>query len=56
MPIEIRELVIKATIAENSSATAASATGGTGGGATDDASVQKIVDQVLSKIRNKNER
>ncbi len=56
MPIEIRELVIKATIAENAPSTAAPAAGNTGGGATDDATVQKIVDQVLSKIRNKNER
>ncbi len=56
MPIEIRELVIKATIADNAQPAPASPAPSGGGGAADDATVQKIVDQVLNKIRNKNER
>ncbi|MCD6063676.1 MAG: hypothetical protein K0R82_1587 [Flavipsychrobacter sp.] len=55
MPIEIRELVIKATIDETAQQQATPAAG-SGGGQVDEKAVQKIVDEVLRKIRNINER
>lgn len=55
MPIEIRELVIKATIADNAQQQPAAAPGNAGG-SVDDNTVQKIIDQVLSKMKNANER
>ncbi|MBN9297683.1 MAG: hypothetical protein J0I41_11755 [Filimonas sp.] len=54
MPIEIRELVIKATVSS-----AAPAGGGQQSNAAqsaDDSKVQRILDEVLKKIKNKNER
>lgn len=55
MPIEIRELVIKATIDETAPQSSSSSSGG-GATKVDDTAVQKIIDQVLTKIRNINER
>jgi hypothetical protein len=58
MPIEIKELIIKATVStENRRAV-------TGGGAkakradteSDNVNVQKIINEVFSKIKNKEER
>lgn len=56
MPIEIRELVIRATVADNSQQQQPAAQSSGTGGAVDESTVQKIVDQVLTRIGDKNER
>lgn len=56
MPVEIRELVIKATIDESAPQQSSTSSGNGGTAKVDDTAVQKIIDQVLSKLRNINER
>ena len=53
MPIEIRELVIKAEI---DSGTRQSSTSESGGGGLSEEVIQRIVDQVVGVIKNKKER
>jgi hypothetical protein len=51
MPVEIRELIIRATITDNN------AGGALNRALTDDAKkLQKILDEVLNKLKSKNER
>ena len=57
MPIEIRELIIKTRVEENTSKTASlsnsSATGGKGAASTD---AQEIIDKVIDILKSKKER
>lgn len=54
MPIEIRELVIKAEIDSGTRQSSTSESGG-GGGLSEEV-IQRIVDQVVEVIKNKKER
>jgi|APTNR8051073442_1049403.scaffolds.fasta_scaffold00905_6 hypothetical protein len=58
MPIEIRELVIKATIGEESTNTGNNGNGSGGGGevANQDAIVKACVERVLEIMKQKQER
>lgn len=58
MPIEIRELVIKATIGEESTNTGNTGNGSGGGGevANQDAIVKACVERVLEIMKQKQER
>jgi Family of unknown function (DUF5908) len=51
MPVEIRELVIRATVADKNAGSTSSPA------LTDDAKkLQKILDEVVSKLKSRNER
>jgi hypothetical protein len=52
MPIEIRELIIKATVSGEKSNTSANGVGGK----RSESSINEIVDKVLEIIKEKNER
>ncbi len=54
MPLEIRELVIKASLGDNGSPSATS--NNESGGKMDASSINEIVDKVLAIIKEKNER
>ena len=58
MPIEIRELVIKASVgdAESANDNNASASGAASGGMSTDAVVKQCVEQVLAILKEKTER
>lgn len=55
MPIEIRELVIKATVLPNGAGDASSQ-GAANGAALSDELIQQCVDKVLEILKEKNER
>ncbi|WP_157366546.1 DUF5908 family protein [Aquimarina agarilytica] len=54
MPLEIRELVIKASVGDRNSS--ASASSETSGGKNSETTVNEIVEKVLEIIKAKNER
>jgi hypothetical protein len=56
MPIEIRELTIKATLGEDTKNTGNNPQGDNAGAANQDAIVKACVERVLEIIRQKNER
>jgi hypothetical protein len=56
MPIEIRELVIKATVDQPQSATATTSGGSQPNSSPGEDIIKECVDQVLAILREKNER
>ena len=62
MPIEIKELVIRVSVGESASGqnrpqgAAGQQTSGGGGGASKEEIVAECVEQILERLKNKNER
>lgn len=56
MPLEVRELVIKATIVSDAAAAAGQGGGSSGAGGSSAELVQQCVEKVLEILKEKNER
>lgn len=57
MPLEVRELIIKATVTQDGSGAAAAApTGGNNGNSTSEEQLKQTLEKILDTLKDKNER
>lgn len=57
MPLEVRELIIKATVTQDGSGAAASApTGGNNGNSANEEHIKQTLEKILDNLKDKNER
>lgn len=57
MPLEVRELIIKATVTpDGSGAAAAAPTGGNNGNSSAEEQIKQTLEKILDNLKDKNER
>lgn len=58
MPLEVRELIIKATVTQDGSGSAAAAapTGGNNGNSAGEEQIKQTLEKILDNLKEKNER